>query len=90
MRDKKDVLVEGSDYRISLMKLTGKKIKDIEGYVSTAFCEPVFLLCAVVFDDGSKFGCEGEHDLPYLTDYDDQTTGNLDKLSKDEVNDEKG
>ena len=71
MKDHKDVLVEGSDYQLSLVKLTGKKIKDIVGYISTEFGDPIFKLCFVVFEGGSEMGCEGEHDMPYLVNYAD-------------------
>ncbi len=54
---------------ISLTKLIGKKIVDLEGYLSTEFGDPDFLLVNVVFEDGTRMGIEGEHDHPYLVNY---------------------
>jgi hypothetical protein len=71
MKEYKDVMVEGSDFKLSLVKIAGKAIKDITGYVSTEFDTPTFKLCNVVFEDGSEMGCEGEHDMPYLVNYKD-------------------
>lgn len=69
----KEIKADNSDFYLSLSKLMGgKKVKDIQGYLSQEFGDPVFKLCKVVFEDGTQMGCEGEHDLPYLTDYDGQ------------------
>lgn len=53
---------------ISLSKLTGKQIKDIIGHVSMEFDEPTFQLFQIILEDNTIFWCEGEHDMPYLTD----------------------
>lgn len=65
MKTLSDVRVD--DYQISLVKLTGKAIKDIYGYLSTEFDEPIFKMTRVVLEDDSYFFTEGEHDCPYLT-----------------------
>lgn len=81
---KKDFLVKGSDYRLSYVKLSGKKIKDIEGYISTEFDEPTFKICEIEFEDGSKQGVEGEHDFPYIVDYDEKTSKLMEEIDKEE------
>ncbi len=88
MSVKKDYLVKGSDYRLSYLKMTGKKVVDIEGYISTEYDEPTFKLCEIVFDDGSRQGVEGEHDFPYLVDYDDKTQELMEEIDKEEENEE--
>jgi len=60
-----DSLSKGDSWYLSLSKLTGKKIKDIGGYITNEFGEPTFKLCFIEFEDGSQLGCEGEHDMPY-------------------------
>lgn len=57
-------------FYLSLTAVAGKKIKDIQGYITHEFGDPTFQLCNIIFEDGSEMGCEGEHDLPYLTAYD--------------------
>ena len=69
MKDHKDVLVDGSSWELSLVKLSERKIKDVTGYISEEFGTPTFNLSSVVFEDGSEMGCEGEHDMPYLVNY---------------------
>lgn len=59
---------KGEDFCISLEKLTGKKIKDVWGFIGNALGEPSFCLCSIVYEDGSHSICEGEHDYPYLGD----------------------
>jgi hypothetical protein len=64
-----DVKVDDKKYaNISLSKLMGKPVKDIEGSLSMEFGDITFKLNKVVFEDGSDLHCEGEHDMPYLTD----------------------
>lgn len=63
----KDIRPDGDTWQISLTKLTGLKIKDITGYITTEFGDPCFQLVGLVFEDGAEMGFEGEHDLPYLT-----------------------
>ncbi len=66
MKTHKEVLVEGSDYQISLKKMLEKNIKDITGYLTGDFGEPVFHMSYVIFEDGTELSCEGEHDNAYL------------------------
>lgn len=75
----KDVLADGSTYEISLVKLTGKKIKDVKGYLTSEFGGVTFKVTELVFEDGSTMGFEGEHDLPYLVDYPKQAQPNFDE-----------
>jgi hypothetical protein len=67
-----DINIEGSDYLISLHKLIGKPIKDIQGYLTSEFGDVTFKMSKVEFADGTFLGCEGEHDLPYLVGFDEQ------------------
>lgn len=62
----KDIKAENSTYAISLVKLTGLKVKDIKGYISCDFGDPVFKLCDIVFENELELDCQGEHDLPYV------------------------
>jgi hypothetical protein len=62
----KDIKADNSDYEISLVKLAGKPIKDIYGYLSNEFDEPVFKITKVVFSKDCWLDAEGEHDFPYL------------------------
>lgn len=71
--EKADVAVEGSDYEISLVKLVNQPIKDVTGHLTTEFGDPVFKMCEIVFEDGTKLFCEGEHDIPYFTTAGDST-----------------
>lgn len=57
------------EWMLSLSAISGKKVKDITGYVSDELMEPTFKLCGVIFEDGSEMGVEGEHDFPYITVY---------------------
>lgn len=60
----KDIQVENSHY-ISLSAWMGP-IKDIHGYISEEFGDPVFKLRKIIFEDGTQIDVEGEHDCPYL------------------------
>ena len=84
MKEIKKYLVDGSDYLLSYSKMTGKKVRDIEGYVTDEFGDCTFKLCTIVFEDGSSQSVEGEHDLPYLIDYDDKIIKLMDRLYKEE------
>jgi len=64
MKKYKDVKV--SDYEIGLTKMLDKKIKEVRGFVTNNFGDPVFELTKIEFEDGTLLGCEGEHDCPYL------------------------
>lgn len=80
MIELKDTLVEGSNYRMSLVKLTGAKIKDIVGYLVNEWGEPNFKLVSIEFEDGTRLDVEGEHDMPYVIAYDmpDRDPANMD------------
>ena len=80
----KKYLVEGSNYRISYLKLSGLRVKDIEGYISDEFGEPTFKLCEIVFEDNSRQNVEGEHDFPYLVDYNEKTANLMEEISKEQ------
>lgn len=74
-----DVLVEGSTYELSLLKLVGKQVKDVQGYISREFGHPVFKLTRIVFEDDTYVYAEGEHDCAYVTDLPSASQPNLDK-----------
>lgn len=59
---------------LSLASMTGKKIIDLEGYISQEFGlgAPVFNVSAVVFEDGTTIHLQGEHDIAYLCADDDE------------------
>lgn len=93
-----DVVVEsslGTSY-IGISKLTGKKIKEIIGYLSTEFGDVTFQVSRLIFEDDTEMGFEGEHDFPYLVDYrsmpqpnfDDETLERLVKEDPDYTPDE--
>lgn len=82
MKDTKYLAGE-NDYEFSYSKICGKKIKDLWGYVTTEFGDATFKLTTIVFEDGTKQGVEGEHDLPYLVDYDEKTMILLEKLHEE-------
>jgi len=54
---------------VSLNKLVGKKVKDLEGYVSAPYGATVFALHRVVFEDDTDMWMEGAHDLAYPYSY---------------------
>lgn len=66
---KEDVMADGSDYLLSLSKLTGRKIKDVQVYLSGKLGDLALVIRDIVFEDGSTCGVEGEHDFPYLVNY---------------------
>lgn len=71
--------VKTDDFGISLSKLVGKNIKDIVCHLSKEFGEDITVVVfRLVFEDGSIMGFEGEHDLPYLTEYRTQKQPNFD------------
>lgn len=67
MKTKKEVET-GDGYSLSLLKLLPGKvaIKDVAGYVTNEFGEPLFKLVYIELTNGEKIFVEGEHDLPYL------------------------
>lgn len=66
MKTLKDVLFDGKDSFISLNKLTGKTVSDIEIILSTEFGYPSIQLFRIHFSDATSTFVEGEHDHPYL------------------------
>lgn len=79
-----DYFVDGSDYLLSLSKLTGRKIKDVSGYITREFGDPTFKVNKIIFDDGYEQYVEGEHDLPYLVDFDEKSQELIEKIDKEE------
>ena len=65
-------MTKDGDY-ISLVKVVGKKITDITGYITKEFGEPTFQLFAIEFEDGTDLWVEGEHDMPYVYEYGSKT-----------------
>lgn len=53
---------------LSLVKLcNGRRIKDIVGLLDGEFDCNYFHPTKIIFEDGTEFYCEGEHDHPYFT-----------------------
>ena len=52
---------------LDMAKVLGKDLLRIEGRISSEFGDPAFVLCRIVFTDGTVLHCEGEHDMPYVT-----------------------
>lgn len=70
MKTLNEVQVKGEYFfLVSLSKLVGKPIKDIQGYISKEFGEPVFQVSRVILEDGTSIAFNGEHDIAYLEDY---------------------
>lgn len=90
-----ELRIPDSSFEISLVKLITKPIKDIRGYLTTEFGDPVFKMTKVEFEDGTFLGCEGEHDLPYLVrwgqtdqpNYDDKSLLRITKQDPDYTDD---
>lgn len=72
MVTREEVAVEDSSYEISLKKLIGKDIKDVRGMIVREYFSFMFELTRIEFEDGTFLDVEGEHDLPYLVEYDIQ------------------
>ncbi len=62
----KDVLHSGSEFEISLSKLTGKKIVDVIGCISMEFGFPVFEVSSILCEDGLEINLQGEHDIAFI------------------------
>lgn len=56
------------DEFLLLSSFKDSPVRDIEGYVSTAFGDdiPVFKIFCIHFEDGSTAFVEAEHDMPYI------------------------
>ena len=68
-----DVSVTNDNWtQISLSKLTGQHIKDIVGYVSMEFGDPVFNVSQIILGNGDKLNMEGEHDIAFIGDNDEK------------------
>jgi hypothetical protein len=55
-------------HELSLNAISGQKVVDVYGYVSTEFGDPVFKLTRIELEDGTTLDVEGEHDMPYIPD----------------------
>ena len=73
-----DVRSKNCEWQISLTKLIGKGIADIEGYITDEQGQPTFKISELVLSDGTMMGVEGEHDFPYLCAYRTQPQPNFD------------
>lgn len=53
---------------LSISSMMGKKVVDLEGYVSQhfGFDAPIFNVCNVIFEDGTRQHLQGEHDVVYF------------------------
>lgn len=71
MKTLKDVQSDGdsgSYPTISLSKLMGISVVDVQGHITQEFGDPTFQMSRIVLSDGTTLWAEGEHDMPYLTD----------------------
>ncbi len=84
----KDVQSDENEWAISLTKLTGLKIKDVEGYLSGEMGGTCFKLTFLIFEDGSEMGIEGEHDFPYLTTFKKWPIPNMDDETLEALNEQ--
>lgn len=64
--NKNEYLSECSDYLLSYNKVSGKKIKDLIGYISTEFNDPIFKIVNILFEDNTSESVGGEHDIAYI------------------------
>lgn len=93
MNDKqKQHLAPGSDYLLSLSSIVGKPIKDVHGYVSHQFGEPVFKVSKVVFEDDTDETLGGEHDIAYIDseNHPELADDNLNDIEPEEDDEEEG
>lgn len=80
-----DIKSDQYDWCISLKKLIGKDVSDIEGYICREFGDVSLKIIKVVLSDGTRMDVEGEHDFPYLCacnsssqpNFNDETLGRL-------------
>ena len=68
---------------LSFKKISGKKIKDVVGHISTEFGDPLFKIYAIIFEDGTKFFVECGHDCPYIT-VDEETDKIINTINNEE------
>lgn len=83
---KEKYLFEKDDFYLSCTKISGKKIKDVIGFVRNEYDEPSFQISAIIFEDNTKQRIEGEHDFPYLIDLDDETFKIIERINEEEQN----
>ena len=62
----KDIQVPDSNYLLSLTKLLSCGIRDIHGYISKEFGDPVFKITKIILQDGKELWVNGEHDIAYI------------------------
>ena len=79
----KDIKVDNLTYEISLVKMTGKKIKDIHGYLGDPFdCGDIYFEATnIIFKDGSKMDLKGEPDVVLVRPYSKWPQKNFDDES---------
>lgn len=83
-----DIRVGGSTWHVSLLKLVGKKVKDLRGMLSAEFGDVVFDLTTIVFEDDTEMGVDGEHDIAYVIHYDKYPQPNYDDETLSRLYDE--
>lgn len=89
MKKAEEIKADGSDYLQSLSKLTGLKIKDIQGYITCEFDFPVFKLTKIVFENDTTANIDGEHDIAYIPQSsDDRMPPNMDEDTLQSIYDE--
>ena len=71
------------EYHLSFKKISGKNIKDIVGNISEEFGDPAFKIYAIIFEDGTIFYVEGEHNCPYIT-VDEETDKIINAINEEE------
>ena len=77
----KDVSVKDGNWtQISLAKLTGQKIKDIQGYITNSDWDATFIVTRIVFENGNTLLMGGEHDMPFIDDEDAELNMDTDTL----------
>lgn len=69
MKTFQECLADDQKDWLGLTKITGQTIKEVEGYISKEYDDPVFMMTNIILEDGTKISCEGEHDMPYLSPY---------------------
>lgn len=77
-----DLTMGDSGYEIGLTKLIGKSIKEVRGYLTGELGGVTFKMTRIEFEDGTMLGCEGEHDLPYVVNWDTQPNWNEETLQR--------
>jgi hypothetical protein len=60
------VKLDGSEFELSLSKVTGLKIKDVGFYVTEQRGEMFAVLTDILFDDGTRIGVGGAYDMAFL------------------------